>query len=842
MEREDRPVTRILFLILIMSAVSLAATTTAIIALYEAAFAEQRERLIETVRSRARMIEAVARFDSAYSSGRIPGGAIEATLSQIREAHRNFAGFGETGEFTLAKRMGDQIVFLLRHRHHDLDRPEPVPLSSELAEPMRRALSGASGIVTGLDYRGERTLAAYEPVAELGMGLVAKIDLAEIRRPFIRAALLAGGVSTGFVLLGALLFWIVSNPLIQRVHESAARLHATLQGALDSIVTIDEQGRIETVNPATERIFGYEAVELTGRNVNVLMPEPHRGNHDRYIASYRRAGRSGLSGLTREVEGRHRNGTVFPLEVAVSEIQVGGYRGLMGIMRDITERKEAEAAADRERDLMQVLLDNIPDGIYFKDRERRFVRVSNFVCELFESRPDEVIGKRDEDFLPPRAAEETARDDRHVIATGTPLINKEEEIDSIRGETRWMLTTKLPWRDGEGQITGLFGLSREITERRRMEQELIRVERLRAIGELAAGVSHNLNNMLTTVLGPAHLLLRHSDEPRVRLEAEDIVASAQRARDLVYRLHLSAGGAMDERVQAVAVNEAVQVAVQATRPRWRDEPQARGVTIEVVTELGDVPLAEATATGLHDILLNLLLNAVDAMPEGGTITIQTQAREGEVQLIVRDTGRGMDAETRRRVFEPFFTTKMDVGTGLGLSTVYGTITSWGGEIEVESAPGEGTRFILRLPVSRQATAPVAERSEVRRGRPGKLLIVEDDEGACQLLARLLIEDHEVATAHDGREALERFELGRYDVALIDLRISGTPGDQVAREMRQADPALVTVLITGWELKADDLRLARFDFRLQKPFDDLDRVEEVVARAIELHDRRVEEGN
>ena len=286
----------------------------------------------------------------------------------------------------------------------------------------------------------------------------------------------------------------------------------------------------------------------------------------------------------------------------------------------------------------------------------------------------------------------------------------------------------------------------------------------------------------------------------------------------------------------------VQQAVQAARPRWKDEPEARGKIVEVVTQLEEVPPVRGTEAGLHDVLLNLLFNAVDAMLQGGTITIGVRQVEEAVELTVADTGIGMKEETRRRVFEPFFTTKMDVGTGLGLSTVYGTITSWGGEIEVESAPGEGTRFILRLPVSRQATAPVAERSEVRRGRPGKLLIVEDDEGACQLLARLLIEDHEVATAHDGREALERFELGRYDVALIDLRISGTPGDQVAREMRQADPALVTVLITGWELKADDLRLARFDFRLQKPFDDLDRVEEVVARAIELHDRRVEEGN
>jgi len=252
-------------------------------------------------------------------------------------------------------------------------------------------------------------------------------------------------------------------------------------------------------------------------------------------------------------------------------------------------------------------------------------------------------------------------------------------------------------------------------------------------------------------------------------------------------------------------------------------------------------LPEEGTPGLHDLLLNLLFNAVDAMPEGGTITLCTQSVDGGVQLTVRDTGIGMEEETRRRVFEPFFTTKMDVGSGLGLSTVHGTVTRWGGHIEVESAPGQGTTFTLWFPAWSESEVQPQEAASTERlpVRGGRLLIVEDDEGTCGLLDRLLSETHEVETVLSGREALEQFTPGRYDVVLIDLGMPGLPGDRVAQQMQRIDPSVVTVLITGWELRPGDRRRAVFDFWIQKPFDDFDEVDWVVIRAIELHDARIQ---
>jgi PAS domain S-box-containing protein len=218
---------RLFLLILIMTTVSMVVAGITVYVLYDTSFEQQQERLVETAQSQARLIEAVARFDAAHERidpESYPGGATVATLSQIIDAHSHYRGFGETGEFTLARRAGDDIFFLLRHRHFDLDQQKSVPLDSDLAEPMRRALSGLSGTVVGLDYRGETVLAAHEPVAELGFGIVAKIDLSEIRAPFIRAGLMAICAALLVVFVGAVVFLRVSNPIMKRLQERTAEL------------------------------------------------------------------------------------------------------------------------------------------------------------------------------------------------------------------------------------------------------------------------------------------------------------------------------------------------------------------------------------------------------------------------------------------------------------------------------------------------------------------------------------------------------------------------------------------------------------------------------------------
>ena len=342
--------------VFILTVVALVVGAISLISLYRTAFGQQRERLVETVRSRARLIEAVARFDTMYSTSDVPGGPEAATLSQVIRAHEQFRGFGETGEFTLARRDGDKIVYLLRHRHSDLDNPTPVPLDSKLAEPMRRALSGESGTVVGLDYRGERVLAAYEWVDVVDWGMVGKIDLAEIRGVFVRAGLAASAVGVVVVLGGALLFLRISDRLIKRLEGSEARTRAILNTAADGVITIDEQGTIESFNRAAESIFGWTAKEVLGKKINLLMPAPHSQHHDEYVDYYLRTGDARCIGNRRDLEGRRKDGTIFPVEVTVSEVGLPDRRLFTGIVRDITERKQAEEALRLDEARLEALV------------------------------------------------------------------------------------------------------------------------------------------------------------------------------------------------------------------------------------------------------------------------------------------------------------------------------------------------------------------------------------------------------------------------------------------------------------------------------------------------------
>lgn len=217
------PKKRVLLLIAIMASLTVIVESISIVLLYKTAFTEEKLRLEEIAKNQARLIESIAGFNAVYSND-YPFGPEAATLSQIIEAHQHYEGFGETGEFTLARKEDDKIIFLLSHRHFDLGNPKPIAFDSKLAEPMRRALSGDSGTIIGPDYRGETVLAAFEPVAVLNLGIVAKIDIAEIRQPFLQAAIYSGLVGIVALLIGTAFFVSVTNPLLNKLYQTISDL------------------------------------------------------------------------------------------------------------------------------------------------------------------------------------------------------------------------------------------------------------------------------------------------------------------------------------------------------------------------------------------------------------------------------------------------------------------------------------------------------------------------------------------------------------------------------------------------------------------------------------------
>jgi signal transduction histidine kinase len=399
------------------------------------------------------------------------------------------------------------------------------------------------------------------------------------------------------------------------------------------------------------------------------------------------------------------------------------------------------------------------------------------------------------------------------FSSGTLAVNSLEPDPFSAQDIQILRTVAEVLSEGFGRMRDLHKLEernqeleQQVAERERMEQRMVNLERLRATGEMAAGISHNLNNLLTGILASATLMRDFSEDPEIQRDLDVILNAGLQAMDLVQRLNKSARPARIGPTYEVSLNERIQEAIKSASPRWKDETEAQSVSVEVVSELTEVPAIRAISTEIDEMLLNLLFNAVDALPEGGTITVGTRVVDDYVQLTVSDTGKGMDEETRHRVFEPFFTTKGDVGSGLGLFTVYGSVYRWGGTVEVDSEPGCGTTFILRLPVWKgTGTSEVADEaadSDIHV-RASKILLVEDNETTCFVLDRLLSPAHSLETVRNGQQALQQFVPGIFDVALIDLWLPGMAGDQLAGELRRADPALATVLITGWVLEIDD---------------------------------------
>jgi len=388
-----------------------------------------------------------------------------------------------------------------------------------------------------------------------------------------------------------------------------------------------------------------------------------------------------------------------------------------------------------------------------------------------------------------------------------------------------------------GRTKGGTFFVKDITDRKRTEEEMLRLESMRALGQLAAGISHNLNNILTTIIGPARLLEDAVDDQDLRWETQFIIRSAMRASDLVKKLNLVAKGGSVEDVEAVPVNTVVEEAVDLARQSLEGESQDREVRVDIVTKLGEGGAVWASKAGLADVVMNLLLNAADALPEGGTIVVRTE-REGEgIAVSVKDDGLGMTEQVKERIFEPFFTTKRELGTGLGLSTVLAAVTTWGGRIDVESAPGEGSEFRVWLPAAAPLALEQVEAVPAEVVGRGKVMVVDDVREVREFVERVLSRMHEVVLYASAAEVLEFFEPGQYDAALIDLGMPGMPGDRLARLLKKKDPALSTVLMSGWALGADDPRTEGFDFRIAKPFRGAGDLARVVAEAIRLHDAR-----
>jgi signal transduction histidine kinase/CheY-like chemotaxis protein len=355
--------------------------------------------------------------------------------------------------------------------------------------------------------------------------------------------------------------------------------------------------------------------------------------------------------------------------------------------------------------------------------------------------------------------------------------------------------------------------------------QLVISERLKALGQMAGGIAHDINNILAGVLGTAQLLSAKLAGPgaepeEVRSGLEGIEKAVLAGAETVRRIQDFTRIRKDLPGEAADINRVVRDAIEMTRPKWKSECRARGIAVDVRHEAGDIPVTAGNARELTQVVGSLIFNAVEAMPEGGAVTLRTYRDGGWIRLEVTDTGHGMSREVQARLFEPFFSTKEE-SRGMGLSIVYGVISRYGGNIAVTSEEGKGATFTVSLPVLPVRTLR-RRRKSARPGAgpfPARILLVEDNELNRRLFQEALsLAGHEVSTAATGSDGLSLFARGAFDLVITDLTMPGISGWEVARGVKRSRPDVPVILLSGWSVHQEEaeVKAAGVDHVIPKP--------------------------
>jgi PAS domain S-box-containing protein len=512
-------------------------------------------------------------------------------------------------------------------------------------------------------------------------------------------------------------------------------------------------------------------------------------------------------------------------------------------------RRRAEETLQEKYQIMQAVFEGTSDAIFVKDLQGRYVMINSAGARVFGKSPEDVIGKDDTELFAAESIDQILEHDRQVLASGAT--QSYEETSIVLGTTRIFLSTKAPRRDHQGNIIGIIGIARDITERKQAEEQfqrqraaLYQSEKLATMGQLLAGVAHELNNPLSVVMGQA-ALLRKSGRSKPQIErAEKIVQAAERCARIVNNFLALARQRPPER-HPVQVNHVAWEAVELLAYPLRVD------SVKVVWALArEMPVLWADPHQLHQVVVNLVVNAHQAMREVAgprQLTVATGVSPGGelVWMEVQDTGPGVAEELRARIFEPFFTTKPPgVGTGLGLSLCQGIVEGHGGRIGLVPREGTGAVFRVELPVERPegtTVAVVTEKPLIIRG--ARILVVDDEPGIAGVLAEVLqLDGHVVETVGNGEAALGKLALGGYELILSDVRMPELDGPSLYSELERRDPRLLRrmIFLTGDTLSPGTRAFLEKTGApcLSKPFA-LSDVREIVQRVLQTEEREMD---
>jgi two-component system, cell cycle sensor histidine kinase and response regulator CckA len=593
--------------------------------------------------------------------------------------------------------------------------------------------------------------------------------------------------------------------------ESEARFRHLVESASDGIYRIDTHGVFTYANPIASRLLGYGPNEggIVGR---LYLDFVRRDYHEQGIALYKRQIADHIPVTYWEFPAITIDGRELWIGQNVHIEQREGFvTSLFAVARDITERKNAELALRESEERYRFLTEQSTDMLSRQSADGTFLYASPVSYKLLGYAPSELVGRSVFEYCHP--------DDLETVRAATARLIGHHGSETLTYRARrrdghfvWLETTSQAVRDRESGLVGeVLSVSRDITERRHLEEELRQVQKMDAVGQLAGGVAHDFNNLLTAIRGFTDLLARSLDaEDTRRKDIAEILKATERAASLTRQL-LAFSKRQVLRTEQLSVNGIVEDMTKIIR-------RLLGERVRVETTLDPrIWTIRADPGQLEQVLLNLALNARDAMPKGGTLRISTRNAEvgpvtapdailpagRYVVLELRDSGVGMSDETRARIFEPFFTTKDPNGrSGLGLATVYGIVAQSGGHVSVSSRLGEGTTFTIHLPVApgqgHQGTR--GEAGAPRSSRGNTILIAEDNEGVRALTVRILSSaGYAVYEGCDGVDALETLRgLDEpIDLLISDVMMPRMNGSELTAHFQRMQPGTPILLISGY---------------------------------------------
>lgn len=596
------------------------------------------------------------------------------------------------------------------------------------------------------------------------------------------------------------------------LRESQMRLAGIVDFAMDAIISINARQEIVLFNTAAEKMFQASAATAIGQPVDKFLPARFREQHRQHVQQFAGTGATlRQPNVLGTLVGLRNDGEEFPVEASISQVEVAGEQIFTVILRDITERKRVEAALRASEAELRTLVENIPQKIFLKDRDFRFIFVNENFARDLGIRPGDAVGKVDHDFFPKETADKYRADDQRILNTGQTEELEEKYLKS--GGEAWVQVLKAPVRDKQGEIIGVCGIFRDITEQRRLEAQYRQAQKMEAIGQLAGGVAHDFNNILAVIQMQSGLLESEPGLSPAQLDTvRDIGKAAQRAADLTGQLLLfSRRQAFQPR--DLDLNDVVANITKMLK-------RVLGEDIALQCKYAPRPLSIHADAGMMDqVLMNLAVNARDAMPKGGRLILETTAWEFDQTsgrqfseprfgrfacLSVTDTGAGIPPEVLPRIFEPFFTTKgVGKGTGLGLATVFGIVQQHQGWIDVCSEAGLGTVFRVFLPLLARAARLEASAPEIVDVRGGNetILLVEDEASLRVLIQKVLTRlGYRVLAATNGASALEMWLENRAEIRLLltDLVLpDGMTGRELACHLGQQSPELKVIFMSGY---------------------------------------------